>query len=157
MNSHPKVVRQRLATTQDVPKTIAQKMGLKPGMRAHVHGAPADALSAIDLDGLTVSNAARGMFDYIHLFATRAAELDREFPRLKTHLAEGGRLFVSWPKARQLGSDLTLPEVIRIGYSHGLVESTALRIDAVWSALKFTWPKAGKIYRNSYGTLPAAN
>ena len=43
--------------------------------------------------------------------------------------------------------------VIRIGYSHGLVESTALRIDDTWSALKFSWPKVEKEYHNSYGTL----
>lgn len=139
-----------------MPKTIAGKMGLKPGMRAYFYNAPADATSAIDTAGLCVAKSSRGFFDYIHLFVKSTAELDTEFPRLKTHLAPGGRLFVSWPKSRQLGSDLTLPEVIRIGYSHGLVESTALSINSVWSALKFTWPKLGKLYQNSYGKLPGA-
>lgn len=140
-----------------MPKSISEKMGLKPDMRAYFHNAPADALSAIGPSDLSVSEAARGTFDYIHLFTKSAAELDKEFPRLKKHLAPGGRLFVSWPKSRQLGSDLTLPEVIRIGYSHGLVESTALSINPVWSALKFTWPKAGKTYQNSYGKLPGTD
>lgn len=44
----------------------------------------------------------------------------------------------------------------RIGYSHGLVESTTLSIDATWSAIKFTHPKPGKTYRNSYGQLPTS-
>ena len=35
-----------------------------------------------------------------------------------------------------------------------MVESTSLRVDDTWSALKFTHPKPGKTYRNSYGTLP---
>ena len=52
-------------------------------------------------------------------------------------------------------TDLTLPEIIRIGYDHGLVESTTLRIDDTWSGMKFTHPKSGKVYRNSYGRLPA--
>ena len=63
-------------------------------------------------------------------------------------------LWVSWPKGKQLGTDLALPHVIRIGYSHGLVESSCLSVDATWSALKFTHPKKGKTYNNSYGKLP---
>ena len=66
----------------------------------------------------------------------------------------GGMLWVSWPKGGRLGTDLTLPTVIAIGYDLGLVESTCLRVDDTWSALKFTHPKPGKTYRNSYGTLP---
>ncbi len=139
-----------------MPRKIAEKMGLKPGMRAYFHRAPADAVSAIDAQELSVGKTARGMFEYIHLFTMNAVELERVFPKLKKHLAQGGRMFVSWPKSRQLGSDLTLPEVIRIGYSHGLVESTALSINTIWSALKFTWPKPGKVYANSYGKLPGA-
>ena len=139
-----------------MPKTIFGKMGLKPGMRAYFCRAPEDALSAIDPSNLSVARTASGQFDYIHLFVKSADELDTEFPRLKKHLAQGGRLFVSWPKSRQLGSDLTLPEIIQIGYSHGLVESTALSVNSVWSALKFTWPKPGKLYQNSYGKLPGA-
>ena len=131
-------------------------MGLKPGMRAYFYRAPADFFSTIDAPDLSVGRTLSGNFDYIHLFAKQAADLERELPRLKKHLAECGRLFVSWPKSRQLGSDLTLAVVIRIGYSHGLVESTALSINPVWSALKFTWPKPGKTYANSYGKLPGA-
>ena len=44
--------------------------------------------------------------------------------------------------------------VIKIGYDCGLVESTCLRIDDTWTALRFTHPKPGKVYTNSYGTLP---
>jgi hypothetical protein len=61
---------------------------------------------------------------------------------------------VSWPKRGQLGSDLSLATVIGIGYDAGLVESTCLRIDDVWAGLRFTHPKPGRTYANSYGTLP---
>ncbi len=57
---------------------------------------------------------------------------------------------------RKLGSDLGLPKVIEIGYKHGLVESTCLRVDDTWAGLKFTHPKKGKVYNNLYGTLPDA-
>ena len=47
----------------------------------------------------------------------------------------------------------SLPTVIAIGYDAGLVESTCLRIDAVWAGLRFTHPKPGNVDTNSYGTL----
>jgi hypothetical protein len=81
------------------------------------------------------------------------ADFHKQFPTLKEHLKNTGMLWVSWPKARQLGTDLTLPIVIKIGYDYGLVESKCLSINTAWSALKFTYPKEGKTYANSYGKL----
>jgi len=133
---------------------VAQKMGLKEGMRAFFLNAPVSALEAIHLPELEPKQALRGEFDYIHQFTTSQAEMDSEFPKLVRHLKKTGMLWVSWPKAKQLGTDLTLPQVIRIGYNHGLVESTTLSVDSTWSGIKFTHPKPGKKYQNSYGQLP---
>jgi hypothetical protein len=112
------------------------------------------ARATIDPPGLEVASELNRHFDYIHLFTRTQAELDDVFPRLKAHLKRTGMLWVSWPKGKQLGTDLALPSVINIGYSHGLVESTCLSVDAIWSALKFTHPKKGKVYNNKYGQLP---
>ncbi len=130
-------------------------MGIKEGARAMFVNAPATALTAINLPDLEVAARLAGTFDYIHLFATSQQELDETFPRLKAHLKPTGMLWISWPKNRQLGTDLTLPEVIRIGYRHGLVESKTLSVDATWSAIKFTHPVEGKAYNNRYGQLPS--
>lgn len=139
-----------------MPKTVSQKMGVKEGMRGFLVNGPVSALEAMKLPELDASQTLRGEFDYLHLFTTSQAELNKTFPRLMRHLKHTGMLWVSWPKARQLDTDLSLPDVIRIGYNHGLVESTALAVDATWSGLKFTRPKPGKAYRNSYGRLPAS-
>jgi hypothetical protein len=136
--------------------TVSEKMGIKAGARAIFINAPAMALTAIDLPNLEVAPRLAGKFDYIHLFATSRQELDGTFPTLKAHLKPTGMLWVSWPKNRQLGTDLVLPEVIRIGYRHGLVESKTLSVDATWSAIKFTHPIEGKTYHNSYGQLPSS-
>ncbi|HEU4324212.1 MAG TPA: hypothetical protein VFS21_13760 [Roseiflexaceae bacterium] len=135
-------------------RSVAQKMGLKAGTRTLFVHAPEAALAAIELPSLDVSATIDGEFGYIHLFVVMQAEMEELFPKLKAHLHPTGALWVSWPKGRQGGSDLALPHVIRIGYSHGLVESTTLRVDDTWSAIKFTHPKPGKVYRNSYGQLP---
>lgn len=83
--------------------------------------------------------------------------LVKEFSKMKTHLRIQGTLWISWPKSKQLGTDLNIKEVIRIGYEHMMVESTCLSVNDVWSALKFTFPKPGKTYQNSYGKHPEHN
>lgn len=135
-------------------RTVAQKMGVKAGSRAHLADAPAAAVAAMDLPSLELASDLHGEFDYLHVFVLTQEDLDRRFALLKSHLDGGGSLWVSWPKGGGRGTDLTIKSVIRIGYDHGLVESTCLSVDRTWSALKFTHPKPGKIYRNSYGTLP---
>jgi hypothetical protein len=129
-------------------------MGIKAGTRSLIVSAPATALDAMQLPDVDLKTSRRGMFGYIHLFVTTRAEMVQRFPKLVRHLRRGGMLWVSWPKGKAMGTDLSLPEVIRIGYDHGMVESTALRIDETWAAIKFTHPKPGKTYRNSYGKLP---
>jgi hypothetical protein len=135
-------------------RPVSQKMGIKPGMRAFLRNAPESACKAIDLPELEISEELDGEFDYIHMFLVTQSEMDETFPRLKRHLKPRGMLWASWPKGRKMGSDLTLPKVIEIGYNHGLVESVCLSVDPTWSGLKFTHPKKGKVYNNSYGTLP---
>jgi hypothetical protein len=134
-------------------KTVAQKMGLQPNMRAIFINAPIVAIQAINPPVLELESVLEGDFDYIHFFAHHQASFHETFPALKNHLKLAGMLWVSWPKARQEETDLTLTIVIKLGYEYGLVESTCLSINPTWSGLKFTHPKKGKIYNNSYGKL----
>ena len=134
-------------------RTLSQKLGVKAGMRSVLIDAPdgyPERLADIDLKWAI---PAAEDLDYIHAFVTRAEALDSVFSSFARRLSTDGLMFISWPKSGQLGTDLNIKSVIEIGYNHGLVESTALSVDTVWSALKFTHPKRGKVYQNSYGTL----
>lgn len=135
-------------------RTVAQKMGVRAGVRALVLGAPPAVLEAMHLPDVELAGELAGTFDHGHCFVRSEAQLADALPPLREHLAPRGTLWVSWPKGGALGTDLTLPVVIRVAYDHGLVESTCLSVDATWSALKLTHPKEGKRYANSFGTLP---
>lgn len=137
-----------------MPRSAAQKMGIRQGSRAYLLDAPDRAVRALELPALEIAEGLDGYFDYLHLFSNSRAGMDATFPKLKAHLKPSGMLWLSWPKAGKLHTDLTLQRVIEIGYGHGLVESTCLRVDDTWAGLKFTHPKKGKIYKNSYGELP---
>jgi hypothetical protein len=135
-----------------VMKTVAEKMGVKSGSRAILVNAPEDAVLAMQLPDINTTQAT-GKFSYIHLFVITQANMHKHFPKLRKHLEATCSLWLSWPKAKQLATDLTIKKVIEIGYSYGLVESKTLSINSTWSAIKFTHPIEGKEYNNSYGKL----
>jgi hypothetical protein len=133
-------------------RSLLEKMGFKNEMKAIFIGI-GDELPK-ELSGIKASSRLMGSFDYIHVFSRTQNDLAKQFARLRSHLNPSGMLWVSWPKSRQLETDLDIKSVIRIGYDHHLVESKAISVNSVWSALKFTHPKVGKVYNNSYGKLP---
>lgn len=134
-------------------KPVSKKMGIKDGIRAILINAPTEAIEAINLPDIEINKELKNDFDYIHLFVKNQVEFKEKFPLLKGYLKSTGMLWVSWPKNRKLDTDLNIKTVIKLGYDFGLVESTCLSINATWSGLKFTYPKKGKIYNNSYGKL----
>lgn len=138
-----------------LPSSLSSKVGLKEGSRAYLAYAPREVAEALSASGARFSRSLTGSFSFIHAFFVSAVKLDRKFPQLMRHLAKGGALWISWPKAGQLESDLSLRKIIEIGYRNGLVESKTIGVNSTWSAMKFTHPKMGKKYRNSYGKLPS--
>jgi hypothetical protein len=139
--------------TNRMAGSLPQKLGIKEGMRAIFVNAPSDVLEALGSSGLNVASKLTGRFDYIHVFTKSHPELEDTFSRLKDHLKPNGMVWISWPKNRQLDTDLTMTKIIKIGYDHGLVESKCVSVDATWSGIKFTLPIHGKVYNNRYGQL----
>lgn len=134
-------------------RSAVEKIGAKENMRSIFVDAPDDVLNDIQHPALDLKKRLTGKFDYIHLFVQSQADFHRHFPKLKNYLQASGMLWVSWPKAGLQNTDLTIKTIIKIGYDYGLVESKTISINTVWSAIKFTWPKAGITYKNSYGKL----
>lgn len=128
-------------------------MGVRESSRAFFANTDNEAIDNINLPTLNIPTKLEEEFDYIHLFVRTKIEFLEYFPKLKPHLKPNGMLWVSWPKGGQLGTDLNIKIVIKLGYDFGLVESTCLSINDIWSGLKFTHPKKGKVYNNSYGKL----
>ena len=116
---------------------LAKKVGVKPGARALVIGAPPDAPTLFE-DGVQVMLRAADDLDAIVLFVTERRVLDRRLPELRRRLAPTGMLWVAWPKrASGVVTDVT-EDVIRdfaVGETD-LVDVKVIAIDATWSGLK---------------------
>ena len=134
-------------------KTVAEKIGVKENSRTFFVNAEPAVVKEMNFPKLDVKTDLVSTFDYIHCFTKSQSELRKLFPKLKPHLDSSGMLWISWPKSGQKESDLNIKKVIEIGYDYGLVESKSISVNSIWSALKFTHPKTGKEYNNSYGKL----
>ena len=141
----------------DIVKTISSKMRIKEYSRTYFENVPNDLINMIKTPTLKVSKDLNGDFDYIHIFVITEIKLNEFITKLKPHLSERGCLWVSWPKANQLNTDLNLPKIINIIYKYGLVESKVISIDSIWSAIRLTRPIEGKVYKTSYGFLNSDN
>ena len=119
---------------------LPKKLGLKAGGRLALLGAPDDFEATLGPlpEGVSVRRQARGPVDVIVLFVRRAAELERRFPAAQRALAEGGGLWVAWPKQSSgVVSDLSQAAVQAVGLDAGLVDNKICAIDATWSGQRF--------------------
>ena len=120
---------------------LAKKLGIRPGARLCVLGAPEGYLEALALpDDVEVKTSLRGSrpFDVIHFFTTSERELARRFPVLAERLTPAGGLWISWPKRSSgVPSEVGDAEVRRIGLQGKLVDNKVCAVDETWSGLRF--------------------
>jgi hypothetical protein len=84
-----------------------------------------------------------GEVDFALLFVKSAAELRKTLAPLFQRVAEGGMVWVSWPKkASGVATDLTEDVVRQAGLPLGWVDVKVCAIDETWSGLKFYRRKA---------------
>lgn len=113
---------------------LVQKLGLKPGLKALLIGKAPYRFPK----GVRSVRRATEKPDFIHCFATEAADLEKRFAGLAAALPAAGMLWISWPKrASGVESDLDENVVRRIGLAAGLVDVKVCAVDEVWSGLKF--------------------
>ena len=118
-------------------KPVPAKLGLKPGMRVLLVGAPAGF--GFISDEVTITTRATGApFDLILAFCPDAATVPKRFTALSDKITPAGALWIAWPKkSGPLASDLGENEVREVGLATGLVDVKVIAIDEAWSGLKF--------------------
>lgn len=116
---------------------ILKKLRYKPGMRVGVFGAPAgfEAELAAATD-IARAHSREKNLELVQAFFTRRAHLERNTAHLKRCLGPHGILWVCYPKAKALGTDLNR-DVVRATLARAGLDAVALvAVDDVWSALR---------------------
>ena len=121
-------------------KPLSQKLGLKPGFRIFVAGAPADYRKIVGEwpEGAIIVSRASAPLDVVHVFAAEAKGLAAKLTRYREAVAPDGMIWVSWPKkASGVATDLSDVVVRDLALPLGLVDIKVCAIDEIWSGLKF--------------------
>jgi len=116
---------------------LAKKLGLKPGQTVWFAGMPASVRAEIGDVGVVEKNGPVAGLDAAHMFLTGRAELERLLTALRTSLAPGGMVWVSWPKkASKVPTDIVEDTIREIALPMGWVDVKVCAVDGVWSGLK---------------------
>jgi hypothetical protein len=122
---------------------LPRKLGIKPGARVGLIGAPEGFDSTLgDLpDGVAVRRRlGREPFDVIVAFFSRRSTLERRLPGLSAALDPAGGLWIAWPKrASGVTTDVTEDAVRDLGLAAGLVDNKVCAIDEIWSGLRLVY------------------
>jgi hypothetical protein len=116
---------------------LERKLGINPGHRVLLLGAP-EGFALRELpDGARVVRNARGPADVIVAFHDRRAMLARRMPALRGLMEPAAGLWIAWPKrASGVPTDLTEDVVRELALENRLVDNKVCAIDDTWSGLR---------------------
>ena len=115
---------------------LPQKLGIKPGHRVALLGAPDDFELELPED-VRVKRRAAGKADVILSFHTSRAELERRLPALRAMMEPAAGLWIAWPKrASKVATDITEDVLREIALPTGLVDNKVCAVDEKWSGLR---------------------
>ena len=126
---------------------LAAKLKLRPGDRAALIGAPEDYRDELEPlpEGVELSTALDGAYDWLQVFAATRADLERLAPALPSALKPGGRLWISFPKGESgRQADLTRDKGWEPMASLDLKWISLVSVDETWSAFALRHHKPGE-------------
>jgi hypothetical protein len=128
-------------------KPLAQKLGLKPGIRVKSRNAPncyLELLGAIP-ERAIVSPRLKPPVDMYHAFVLTRVELEKSVRQGLKEIHQAGMIWISWPKkSSHIPSDVTEDTVREVALPLGLVDVKVCAVDDNWSGLKLVIRKENR-------------
>lgn len=119
---------------------IVKKLGLKPEMRALVMAAPDGYVSRLSPlpQGVEIATKPAHTYEFIQLFATRMAEIEKAVPGLLQRAAPAAVFWIAYPKkSAGVDGDLSRDILAAAMTDKGWRPVSIVALDDVWSALRF--------------------
>ncbi len=120
-------------------RTLVEKLGIRPGDKIAIIGAPAGYRKTLGPLPPDVRNPGPNTtnLDFVQLFVRDRKALVDQLRDLRKHIKPTGMIWVSWPKqASGVPSDLTEDVIRTVAIETGLVDVKVAAIDETWSGLK---------------------
>jgi len=124
---------------------LVKKLGIQPGMTVHLIDAPSPYERIVEHLPADLRFVARATAttQFVHLFCTDAAKLERALSTLRERLPVSAVVWVSWPKkSSRVTSGVDENAVRRVALPLGWVDVKVCAIDGTWSGLKLVVRKA---------------
>jgi len=118
---------------------LAQKLGIKPGCRMLLVGAPDQYAALLDPlpAGVQFETQLSGATDIVQIFTVQRAELEQLLESYRATLKPNGVIWVSWPKkSAKLPTDITEDTIRDVALPLGYVDIKVCAVNEVWSGLK---------------------
>lgn len=115
--------------------TVAEKLQIKPGQCLFVADQP-DGLT-LDLPPESAQTADLPSADAALFFCITRGDLERARAQLVAAAREDRLVWLGYPKARQLGTDLNRDSLWELLSGDGIRPVRQIAIDETWSALRF--------------------
>ncbi len=122
--------------------STVKKLGLKPGMKALVLGAPSGYVNSLSPlpDQVEVSQdcGGGGTHEFVQFFATKKSDIAKSAKKLLQSATPGALVWITYPKKTSgVDSDLSREAVWAAMEGTGWRPVSQIAIDEVWSALRF--------------------
>jgi hypothetical protein len=120
------------------PTPLAAKLGIKPGCRVLLDGAPPGLVLGDVPPGVIIHRRAAGSpYHVIVCFCGDRKRLIEKWARLHGRTTTDGALWIAWPKrASGIATDLGETAIRDYALAHGRVDVKVCAIDDVWAGLK---------------------
>ncbi len=129
---------------------LLKKLGVKPGFRVALVGAPKNFKEELGVLPATAkfASATADSLNLILAFVSSEKELRVKFAPFAAKLQKDGMIWIAWPKKSSgVVTDLTFNNVQRIGLDAGLVDVKICAVNEIWSGLKFVYRLRDRIGR----------
>ena len=119
------------------PRSLAAKLGIKKGAALYAIAPPKDYAALLEIPVKIAGKPPKGGADFVHLFVTSLAELDRQLPFARKAMKPDGMLWVSWyKKAAKIPTDVTEDLIRARALKTDLVDVKVCAVSDIWSGLK---------------------
>jgi hypothetical protein len=118
-------------------KTVAAKLGVKPGHRVLIVGAPRGyTLGALPPASKTETKPA-GEVDLVQIFVSSMADLKQKLPTLQANLKPNALIWVTYPKGTsKVKTGLNRDTIRQYVPTAGFQVVSLIAVDETWSALR---------------------
>jgi hypothetical protein len=125
--------------------SLCKKLGLEEDMKMLLINAPDDYAELVELDISSQKVGKNERPNFVHLFVTTKAELEKELSSLLSSIKPTTIIWVSWyKKAAKIPTDVTEDVIREIALKSILVDVKVCAVTDIWSGLKLVVRKENR-------------